>query len=48
MLRTPYGMLPFVPGASLHSEPAWDPRVLLTLETRMEHEQESTVEAVSA
>jgi hypothetical protein len=29
-------------------EPAWDPRVLLTLETRMEHEQETTDEAVSA
>jgi len=30
------------------TEPAWDPRVLLTLETRMEHEQEADIEAISA
>jgi hypothetical protein len=30
------------------SEPAWVSRRLLTLETRMEHEQEAHIEAVSA
>jgi hypothetical protein len=35
-------------GCFLLCEPAWDPRVLLTLETRMEHEQETTDVAVPA